>query len=370
MARKRYQRGHLTLRGKRNPVWVGHWREDVIEDGTLRRIQKKEVLGTKTDYKTRKLALRALEDRLSSINHISYRPRPVAKFSEFAEKWQRTVLPNLKPSTQPPIRSQLRKHLLPALGPLAMKDLTGELVQSFVADCSLNPKTIKNLISTLRIMWNTAKAWDYVSHDPLSSLVLPEWNVSEQPSRSPHEVQRFIATVDPYYWPALWLVIQTGVRRGELCALNIGDVNFDGCFVEVRRSRSGRYITNTKSKKPRVFPISPKLATCLRKLAEGRRPDEPLFPSKEGKRLHPDNFHHRVIAPVVKALGLKGGLHAFRHGNATAQDALGVPLKTRMAILGHSNTRTTMNYTHVLTENVRRVPEMLDDYFDVRGMVQ
>ena len=70
-------------------------------------------------------------------------------------------------------------------------------------------------------------------------------------------------------------------------------------------------------------------------------------------------------SPVVKALGLKGGLQAFRHGNATAQDALGVPLKTRVEILGHVNTRTTMKYTHLLTKDVRRVPEMLDEYFSV-----
>jgi hypothetical protein len=47
MARRRYQRGHLRLRGKREKVWVAMWREDVIApDGTTRRIRKSEVLGT------------------------------------------------------------------------------------------------------------------------------------------------------------------------------------------------------------------------------------------------------------------------------------------------------------------------------------
>ena len=365
LARKRYQRGHLMLRGDQ---WIGRWREDVIQDGVIKRVLGWHPLGTTDDYPTRKLALRALADQLETVNNIAYRPRPVAKFSEFADKWQRLVLPNLKPSTQPPIRSQLRKHLVPVLGEVAMKDLTAELVQSFVADCDLNPKTIKNLVATLRIMWNSAKAWGYVSHDPFSNLVLPEWTVPEQPSRSPQDVQRVLAKVDPYYLPVIWLVVQTGIRRGELCALDIGDVGFDRCFVEVRRSRFGKHITNTKSKRPRAFPISPRLAACLRKLAGGRGPNEPLFLSKESKRLHPDNFTHRVIAPVVKALGLKGGLHAFRHGNATAQDALGVPLKTRMETLGHVNTRTTMQYTHLLTDDVRRIPEMLDEYFALAGV--
>ncbi len=85
------------LRGTKRPVWIGRWREDSIENGEPKRIQKWDVLGTKADYPTRKLALRALEDRLSTINNLCYRPRPVAKFSEFANKWQRLVLPNLKP---------------------------------------------------------------------------------------------------------------------------------------------------------------------------------------------------------------------------------------------------------------------------------
>src|SRR5271157_4539301 len=101
MARKRFQRGQLLLRGKRNPVWVGRWREDVIQDGQIQRVQRWETLGTKADYPTRKLALRALEDRLSIINNVSYRPPPVAKFSEFAKRWQEIVLSQHKPSTQP-----------------------------------------------------------------------------------------------------------------------------------------------------------------------------------------------------------------------------------------------------------------------------
>ena len=182
MARKRFQRGQLLLRGTRHPVWVGRWREDVIEGGQIKRVQRKEILGTKADYPTRKLAFRALEERLSNINNLTYRPRPVAKFSEFAEKWERLILPNLKPSSHPPIRSQLRKHLRPRLGTVAMKDISGELVQSFVADCDVNPKTVKNLIATLRTMWNSAKAWGYVGHDPFDGLVLPEWRKEEQRS--------------------------------------------------------------------------------------------------------------------------------------------------------------------------------------------
>ena len=363
MARRRYQRGGLILRGKKHPVWIGRWREDVIQNGTVKRVERWEPLGTKDDYPTRKLALRALEDRLTTINNPAYRPRPVAKFSEFAEKWQCLVLPNLKPSSQPPIRSQLRRHLLPALGSVAMKDFTGELVQSFVSDCDLNPKTIKNLVGTLRIMWNSARAWDYVSHDPFAGLVLPEWDAPEQPIFSPENVQRIIAAAEPPYDTIFWLVAQTGIRRGEVCALDVGHVDLAGSVIVVKRSRNGCHITDNKSRKPRVFSISPRLAECLRSFVEGRRADEPLFLTVEGKRLHPDNFVKRKLKPLLKQLGLEGGLHAFRHGNATAQDRLHTPMKVRQERLGHAGARTTMGYTHIVGDDDRRLVKQLDELF-------
>jgi hypothetical protein len=74
MARRRFQRGQLLLRGKKRPVWVGRWREDIIENGQILRVQKCRILGSKADYPTRKLALRALEDQLADINKLAYRP--------------------------------------------------------------------------------------------------------------------------------------------------------------------------------------------------------------------------------------------------------------------------------------------------------
>ena len=63
MARRRFQRGQLLLRGRKHPVWIGRWRDDVIQDGKIERVQRWEILGTKADYPTRKLALRAREEQ-------------------------------------------------------------------------------------------------------------------------------------------------------------------------------------------------------------------------------------------------------------------------------------------------------------------
>src|SRR5580765_6588480 len=141
MARRRYQKGSLVPKTglPKNGLWIGRWREDVLHaDGTIVRPYKWEVLGTVQDYPTRKLALRALEGRLSTINSPTYIARPTATFADFANRWDATVLSQHKPSTQSSVRSQLRKWLLPALGTCALKDLDGLKVQQFVSNSKTN----------------------------------------------------------------------------------------------------------------------------------------------------------------------------------------------------------------------------------------
>ena len=175
MARRRFQRGSVLLRGKRKPKWVGRWREDVInKQGKLVRINRKEVLGTKSDFPTKKLALRELEGRIAPINSANYRALRTATFAEFAEIWKNNALTQHKPSTQLAVRSQLKKWLLPYFGSYTMKDIGGQTVQVFIQRCSLAPKSCRNMVLTLRMMWSSANAWGYVSHDPFEGLVLPK----------------------------------------------------------------------------------------------------------------------------------------------------------------------------------------------------
>jgi hypothetical protein len=142
-------------------------------DGTTIRPYKWEILGTVQDYPTRKLALRALEARLTTVNSPTYRARPTATFAEFANRWDATVLSQHKPSTQSSTRSQLRSWLRPQLGSCALKDLDGQKLQAFVSSCDCNSKTTRNLVATLRMMWSNARAWGYVAHDPLRVWCFP-----------------------------------------------------------------------------------------------------------------------------------------------------------------------------------------------------
>src|SRR5664279_1982245 len=101
LARRRYQRGTLIQRGKREKVWVGRWLEDELQtDGTIERIHKSEVLGSLKDFPTKRLAQRELDGRVSVVNSPTYRARPTATFNDLAEKWKMLVMVNHAESSQ------------------------------------------------------------------------------------------------------------------------------------------------------------------------------------------------------------------------------------------------------------------------------
>ena len=239
MARRRYQRGELFLRGTRQRVWVGRWREDVLQqDGTTRRPYRSVILGSQKDYPTRKLALRLLEGRLTQVNDPAYRARPEATFQDFAQRWQTTVLVEHKPSTQSAMRSHINVTLIPHFGKKMLADLEAspEGIQAWLSALKYSPKTIRNIVMTFRLMWKSAKAWGYVKQNPFEHLVLPKRGLVRRFSFSLEEIRRIITAASEPYRTFYWLAAETGLRSGELCGLQVDDLDLSGALVRVRQS--------------------------------------------------------------------------------------------------------------------------------------
>ena len=151
MARRRYQRGSIKfIRGK----FIGRWREDVVlAGGKVNRVNRKKILGTKSDFATKREAQRALDVLLAPINSLTYRPVHRVSFLEFAERWIANVLPTYKVGgSQCTTRKQVRNRLVPALGNFTLQEITAEVLQGYVAGLQkqdYSPKYIRNLVSTL-----------------------------------------------------------------------------------------------------------------------------------------------------------------------------------------------------------------------------
>lgn len=365
MARRRYQKASLFLRGKKVQVWVGRWREDVIRpDGEVSRVYRSQVLGTLSDFPTRKLAQRELDLRLAPINDPRCRARPSSTFAEFAVRWEAFVLTQHKPSTQAAIHSQIRRHLLPFFGSYPMRDLQPELVQMFVSKVKASPKTVRNLFGVLRMMVRSARAWGYFTGDPLEAVVLPRAGKTVRFTFTVEELQRIVAEAQEPHRTFYLLAAETGMRAGELCGLRVDDLDLERALLFVRQSAWRGKLQEPKTENSvRWFALSPETVESLKDYLRRWRvnPHRLLFSTRNGTPWDPSEVVKRRLHPLLAKLGItRCGLHAFRHANCSLMDRLGTPMKVRQERLGHSDPRVTLGtYTHAFSEDDARVAAQL-----------
>jgi integrase len=373
LARRRYQRGSVELIGAK---WRGRWREDVVlADGTLKRVNKKKVLGTKEDFATKRLASRELEAILAPINSVQYRPTHQITFAEFARRWSEKIRPIAykEGGSQATAGRHVKGKLVPAFGKIELKDITTEVLQSYVADLlgsGLSAKYVRNIISMMSAMWNVALSWKYVTHKPFADLILPECEPSDAEPYSTEEVMKiFQAAAEPFK-TYLWVLGESGMRPAEVCAVDAKYIHLGDRVISVRQAESLGHVVKPKTVAGRRdVAISPQLAEHLRGFLGGKQ-EGLLFVSRTGRPWRESKVVEKRLNPLLRKLGItQRGLKGFRHFNATEMDSKNVPVKTRQTRLGHDDPRMTLGmrnksgYTHMIGEDDRRAAAMFGEMF-------
>ena len=92
-------------------------------------------------------------------------------------------------------------------------------------------------------------------------------------------------------------------------------------------------------------------------------PDALVFPTKAGTAFDRHNLVNHQFQPTCKRLGLVGVTwHWLRHANATLLDAVGTPLGTVQALLGHSCSEVTREiYLHSIPADARTAVQKVED---------
>ncbi len=132
----------------------------------------------------------------------------------------------------------------------------------------------------------------------------------------------------------------TAVRRAELAALDVRDIDFDRNLVQIREGKGG---------KSRTVPISEELANDLKHLI-GSRKTGPLFLSQRETQLTVRQVNW-IVARVGQASGVTNpnpkyeyiNCHLFRHSFAREWKRQGGSIETLSKILGHTSVKTTLD---------------------------
>lgn len=152
----------------------------------------------------------------------------------------------------------------------------------------------------------------------------------------------------------------TGLRFGELRGLRVRDlvdVPYPGLVVKRSVPQSGRTgavieRATTKSGRSRLVPLTDRVRPVVESWAEGREPDDLLFPAPEGGYLHAQNWRRSVHWSKT---GLGRRPHDLRHTAASLWIAAGVDIKTVSAWLGHSTAKLTLDtYGHLMGTDADR----------------
>lgn len=283
---------------------------------------------------------------------------------------------------------QLRLHILPridaevpALGDIALAELTPELVRQWYAALveQRSGSVAAKAYTRLRQILTAAVDDDRIVKNPCRI---------ERGGVEHHPEQRFatmaqlglLAAAVPDCYRALVLTAGlAGLREGELFALRWGDVDLIDAGVTVRRKRlrlaSGEVIENdpkSRAGRRKVAIPATLVVELKRHLTEHGQevtPDSYVFVSPAGEPIERSNFRFRIWLPATRAAGLTGlRFHDLRHTAGTLAARTGATTKELMARLGHSSARASMIYQHAAEDRDRRIADGLDQMAKQAGI--
>jgi len=353
--------------------------------------QKWETIGP-----SRREAERALTARKREVDTGSWREPSGETLASYTERWLAHRSParvgkgartRLSPSTFELYRLNLRKHVLPRLGDRTLSSLRTQDVDGLIAGLEADgkaPGTVRNVVVPLRKLLGDAVRQGLLVVNPAARADLPpaqDFAGKEMPPQHTDAIRKALVELAPVdslgsarnllYVHFFDVALGTGLRLGELRALQWRDVDRERRLIRVERAFSRRELKRPKTEAgSRSVPLFPSVRsafteTAARALALGRyAPEELVFATFRGTPLHESNFNRRVWRPALERAGLAQvgyRFHDLRHTCVSRLVAAGADVKLVQAVAGHSSPMITLSrYSHLLDARISEAADRFD----------
>ena len=290
--------------------------------------------------------------------------------------------PKIRPTTQETYESRIRLHIIPEIGDIPLNKLTQNDLQQFYGRLKksgrkrftdkygegLSDRMVRMCHATCRSALEKAVQDGLIRVNPAIGCKLPPKKAREMQVLTREELQRFLiqAKFEGYYEVFL-LDLATGLRRGELMALQWDDLNFKTGVLNVNKQvydvRGQLQISTPKTKNSvRKIVLPPAVVAVLREYKE-TVDSRWMFPSpvKEDCPITPGVVRRRLQL-ILEHAGCKHvRFHDLRHTFATLALENGMDVKTLSAMLGHVSAVTTLDiYTHITGDMQRAAAASID----------
>lgn len=291
------------------------------------------------------------------------------------------VIPSTKAKTSTRYAEIVHQHLIPKLGEYELNTLTPLIVQRYITELmqSGNLKTGKGLaansvnaiITVIQGSLATAHLLGLTDSYEMDKLKRPKSQEKPVECFTPAEqklLEQAVMSDKRMKMRGIVICLYTGLRIGELLALEWSDIDFAKAELTVSRTchdgknKSGIYcrITDTPktSHSRRVIPLPKQLLPILREMK--KQSDSPYVIGGKSGELSVRSYQ-RSFELLQKNLGIpRRGFHSLRHTFATRAIECGMDIKSLSEILGHKNPMITLNrYVHSLMEHKRSMMDKL-----------
>ena len=291
------------------------------------------------------------------------------KVKEWLPVWlENYVKPTAKEKTYTRYSEVVTHHLISRIGELEMSEVTPLTLQQMVTELSahgnlrtgggLSANTVNAIVTVIQAALQVAYRLGYLPEYTADKVKRPKAAEKQLECFTVEEQKKIEATALADRRPKMFgivLCLYTGLRIGELLALEWSDVDFSKGELTISKSchdskKGGKYCRLTEAPKTptsrRIVPIPKQLMPLLR---EQKKKSSSAFVVGEDKVQTVRSYQYS-FSLLLRRIGIPHrGFHALRHTFATRALECGMDVKTLSEILGHKNPTVTLNrYVHSL----------------------
>lgn len=360
---KRRKRGKGSVHLRKDGRWEG--RVVVGYDDKNLPITKNVLAKTKTACLEK---LKALQETCSGKPTEKFQPDMT--FGEWLDFWyQNYSKPKLRPKSQLDYENSIYRHIIPALGKIPLSRLiandlqqfytqmkkSGRLTRTNIYGEGLSDRMVRACHTRCLTALDRAVADGLIRFNPAADCKLPGQALKDMNLLTREEMQRFlIQAKEEEYYELFLLELATGLRRGEVLALQWDDLDFNTGDLRIQRQvyrANGELVVSAPKTKAalRTIVLPPTLLGVLKEYRQ-QIDSRWMFPSpaKEDSPLDPATVRKRLQTILKHAGCRKVRFHDLRHLFVTTALENGMDVKTLSTIIGHVSAKTTLNvYTHV-----------------------
>lgn len=233
-------------------------------------------------------------------------------------------------------------------------EVTKENIDAFLAKMSKNgytPKSISRKLNSTRTFYRFLKINEYITDDPSLLVAHPQYHLAPPRILTPTEYRalRDAAQNDARMYAIIELLLQTGIRIGELAALKMDDVKKDSL-----------HITAIEKHEEREVPLNLRAREALRRYMEVRPKIEggALFVTKSGKSFLVRNIR-TAIERYFRIAEIKNAkVNDLRHTFVAHHLRHGISLILLSKLLGHKRLSTTERYLDFVPDRAKETAVM------------